>query len=640
MVREPMARISYKQICINASVGAAVLGFALVSSYILFGHGLIKAIYDSDLSIRIMGGKVGTPLQAYFAAMDKGVLALGLGFMVAAVGLLLVTDPLGLLLSGTSFLIGSVVIFLLLDLFPALVKPLHFDMIPIFNYRLTYVPDPVLGFRERAFNQAQITNFRGFGYSPLYGIDVPPRTLLWQTDDEGFRNQPYTSFADVAVIGSSYIEYGNDLADTYPKKLEEKLGRLKVINLGKAGYGPFQYLEVLKRYALKKKPRYVVFAFHAPGDTDGHLAEWVRGEKNSGLAKRSIAFGGFFPRYGIALQQTWQMLISGCWTALQLGFQRIVGTEFVHPDVAVLRLPNNVTEKIFFIDRHSERSTDDLLRSPEWRALEKVLVAFKQVSEQNQIVPLMVYIPVVTEIYAEYSTLESGANWLRARESQIATSSNNEEATRRLAAKVGIELISFLPAFKEAARQGKLVYYRVDSHWNAEGREIAAKVTAEALKALETAKSSDNAKPKVEKKHNSPLRGTQQVALDERKEGVMTRTIDGKINFWNRGAEELYGWTKEEAIGKVSHRLLHTQFPEPLEQIDAQLVQTGRWEGKLVHTTRDGRRVVVESRWVLDRQGHPGAVVEINRRSAELRSMSPDLNGGMRSGSPQVTLSR
>lgn len=95
----------------------------------------------------------------------------------------------------------------------------------------------------------------------------------------------------------------------------------------------------------------------------------------------------------------------------------------------------------------------------------------------------------------------------------------------------------------------------------------------------------------------------------------MLRTLDGKINFWNPGAEELYGWTKSEAVGKVSHDLLRTQFPESLEKIDAELVKNGRWEGTLVHTARDGRRVVVESRWVLERQRERGSVVEINTPS-------------------------
>jgi PAS domain S-box-containing protein len=83
-------------------------------------------------------------------------------------------------------------------------------------------------------------------------------------------------------------------------------------------------------------------------------------------------------------------------------------------------------------------------------------------------------------------------------------------------------------------------------------------------------------------------------------DSVMTRTLDGRISFWNHSAEKLYGWRKEEAIGKVSHHLLQTQFPNPLEEIESELVRTGRWQGELVHTTRNGAQIVVQSRWILD----------------------------------------
>jgi PAS domain S-box-containing protein len=99
-------------------------------------------------------------------------------------------------------------------------------------------------------------------------------------------------------------------------------------------------------------------------------------------------------------------------------------------------------------------------------------------------------------------------------------------------------------------------------------------------------------------------------------ESVMTRTIDGIINFWNHSAEKLYGWKKDEAVGKVSHDLLQTQFPKPLEEIESELVRTGRWEGKLVHTRRNGAQVVVQSQWVLDLNGQPKSVVEINTGSS------------------------
>ncbi len=100
-------------------------------------------------------------------------------------------------------------------------------------------------------------------------------------------------------------------------------------------------------------------------------------------------------------------------------------------------------------------------------------------------------------------------------------------------------------------------------------------------------------------------------------DSVMTRTMEGRIDSWNRSAAELYGWRKEEAIGRVSHELLQTQFPKPLEEIESELVRNKRWEGKLVHTTRDGGRVVVKSRWSLELSEQLGELVEINTRSTD-----------------------
>jgi PAS domain S-box-containing protein len=100
-------------------------------------------------------------------------------------------------------------------------------------------------------------------------------------------------------------------------------------------------------------------------------------------------------------------------------------------------------------------------------------------------------------------------------------------------------------------------------------------------------------------------------------DSVMTRTMEGIINFWNRSAESLYGWRKEEAVGRVSHDLLQTQFPKPLEEIESELVRNGRWEGRLVHTTRHGGRVAVQSRWTLDPTEQRGEVIEINAPSPD-----------------------
>jgi PAS domain S-box-containing protein len=82
---------------------------------------------------------------------------------------------------------------------------------------------------------------------------------------------------------------------------------------------------------------------------------------------------------------------------------------------------------------------------------------------------------------------------------------------------------------------------------------------------------------------------------------VMVRDAEGKIVMWNLGAEKLYGYSREEAMGQPAHLFLQTQFPEPLEQVEGKLESAGTWEGELVHRRRDGSHVMVASVWVLHR---------------------------------------
>jgi PAS domain S-box-containing protein len=115
--------------------------------------------------------------------------------------------------------------------------------------------------------------------------------------------------------------------------------------------------------------------------------------------------------------------------------------------------------------------------------------------------------------------------------------------------------------------------------------------------------------------------------LDLTTDSVFVRDIKDAITYWNRGAEALYGWKRDEVVGKVSHQVLQTIFPAPLEQITEVLTTVGRWEGELVHKTRDGTQVRVASRWSLQRneEGVPIGTLESNTDITERKRAEDSL---------------
>jgi PAS domain S-box-containing protein len=115
--------------------------------------------------------------------------------------------------------------------------------------------------------------------------------------------------------------------------------------------------------------------------------------------------------------------------------------------------------------------------------------------------------------------------------------------------------------------------------------------------------------------------------LDLTRDSVLVRDLENVITYWNRGGEELYGWKREEAVGKVAHQLLQTVFPAPLERMTEELFRSGRWEGELVHTRRDGIKVTVSSRWSVQRggEGQPIGTLETNNDITERKRVEDTL---------------
>jgi PAS domain S-box-containing protein len=107
-------------------------------------------------------------------------------------------------------------------------------------------------------------------------------------------------------------------------------------------------------------------------------------------------------------------------------------------------------------------------------------------------------------------------------------------------------------------------------------------------------------------------------------DAIFVHRMDNRLIFWNRAAEELYGWSSDEALGQPCVELLQSDFPEPHEELVKKILSDGRWEGEVLHTRRDGKQLRILSRWALQRgeNGEPVAILEVShdvtsRRDAE-----------------------
>ena len=105
----------------------------------------------------------------------------------------------------------------------------------------------------------------------------------------------------------------------------------------------------------------------------------------------------------------------------------------------------------------------------------------------------------------------------------------------------------------------------------------------------------------IERKRAEQKIREQAALLDIATDAILVRDLENRILFWNKGAERLYGWNTDEALGQISTQLLYKVVSPQVQEAQKTLLMKGEWQGELNQVTKTGQEVIVESRWALVR---------------------------------------
>jgi PAS domain S-box-containing protein len=454
-----------------------------------------------------------------------------------------------------------------------------------------YLPDPELLAKPEPHYSAKILFNRG---NIGRALCLPPRQaepFESRYDKNGFRNDQDLTSAEIAVIGDSFVESpmipSSLLATTRLTEIQPKT----VANLGQSGYGPQQELAVLKRYALPLHPKSVVWVFYEGNDL---LDAEDYARKVSSLNSVWNSMDGVWNRSLTKNSLLWLMRsIQGC-----------VPKPSVEGNHGTVLDDEEKEHRLYFMDHSSMVS----LTAKELDGLQKSVAAIKEayrVVQKEGAQFIVVLAPTTLRVYQDIANFEKAGEDIKRWEPN-----DLPDRLRKMISEISPDIgyLDLTPALKSAARKHRLVFMSDDTHWSSEGHRVVAEALAGAL----TVGTQLNA----EQQPSEPRKKTEDIVLS--RDAIMVRNADGTIRYWSDGAQKLYGWGSQDALGVTSHRLLKTVFPAPLEVIETHLRNKGYWEGQLIHERRDGSKVKVASHWEL--QQNPRSkdqsitVVEVNSR--------------------------
>ena len=149
----------------------------------------------------------------------------------------------------------------------------------------------------------------------------------------------------------------------------------------------------------------------------------------------------------------------------------------LHQDLVKLELSGRTVIDKFGYEVDT-RSPEELIGTWEIDELRRLLAEFRALCTKQDIVPVVVYVPIKAHVYAEHTSSDSGKRWNNRRDVQMAALDNVENTVSAVCRDVGIDVISVTSSFKERAKSDELLYYHFGTHWSSVGRQVAARVVA------------------------------------------------------------------------------------------------------------------------------------------------------------------
>ena len=376
-----------------------------------------------------------------------------------------------LLVAAYASLAASLLLFSLFEFCPSLLDSINLQSIAYYALKHELISDPTLVFVLRQVDSVLQTSWMGDQYSPEYGVDVLPMNYVATTNADGFLPNSAGAPYEIVLVGDSFLAMGEDDASTLSERLRAVSGRA-TFNLSRSWYGSDQYLELLKRYGLALRPKVVLLGFCAGNDIEDirEYRRWLREHRYYFYADH--AQRPFFVRYAIALADTGAFLRDTVAKRLARHARPVAPGE-IHPNLGVIRVGTQSVPMVFG-DWNPEGSAEQLLATEEWRALHALLTEFRDLCRASGILPVLLYLPTKSQVYAESYLPHSGRRFLQAVARQHPIRTNMVEAITTLAQRGELPLINLLPYFEQQAEAGRLLYYPFDTHWNVEEIQAAA----------------------------------------------------------------------------------------------------------------------------------------------------------------------